>query len=54
MPIIHPGSAQALVIYLETIGPHEVEATVGIGAQASDVAGVLGNLGTKKYEVNHL
>ena len=53
MPIIHAGAAEALVVYLETIGTHEVKATVGVGAQAPDVAGVLGNLGPKKYEVNH-
>ena len=53
MPIIHAGAAQPLVVYLETIGPNEVKAATGVGAQPPDVAGVLRNLGTEEYEVNH-
>ena len=53
MPVIHAGSTQPLVVYLETIGPNEVKAATGVGAQPPDVAGVLRNLGTEEYEVNH-
>ena len=53
MPVVHARSAEALVVYLEAIGSNEVKAATDVSAQPTDVAGVLRDLGTEEYEVNH-
>ena len=52
MPVVHAGPTKSLVVYLESIGPDEMESAIGVSTQTSDVAGVLGNLGSEQYEVD--
>ncbi len=53
MPVIHPCAAEIPVRDPETERMNEVKPRPGERTHAADVAGILGNFGTKEHDVQH-
>lgn len=53
VPVVQTGALQVAVGDLKAEGPHQMQPRAGGGAGAGDVAGVLGDLGLKKHDVQY-